>query len=110
MVNKMTFKTIKRAIIHFFQRIFRGFDDRETWNLDRTFAKYMAPRLRRFRQLRNTYPPWIESEKWDEYLGLMIDAFEFYSSDAIYDATEQDFAKHVEGLELFAENYNHLWW
>ena len=106
----MTMKTIKRAIIHLFQRIFYGFDDNETQNLDYHFAKYMVPRLKRFKQLKNTCPPWLRTEEWDKYLDQIIEAFEFYSSDSAWKATEKDCSKYVEALELFGIHFHDLWW
>ena len=36
-------RMMKRRIKWFFQRRFRGFDDRETWNVDETFYKWLLP-------------------------------------------------------------------
>ena len=35
-------------IKYFFQRRIRGFDDREIWNLDNSFYRWLYPRLKRF--------------------------------------------------------------
>ena len=40
----------------FWQRITRGFNDSETWNLDYTIAKLVLPRLKRFKELTNGIP------------------------------------------------------
>lgn len=53
---------------------------KETWNLDITFAKYIIPRLKKFKNLNNGYPGREEMdtpEKWDEALDKMIQAFEY---------------------------------
>ena len=53
---------------------------KETWNLDITFAKYIIPRLKKFKKLNNGYPGREEMdtpEKWDKALDKMIQAFEY---------------------------------
>lgn len=47
----------RREITFFWQRRTRGFDDSELWSLDHTFIKYMLPRLKAFRNLRNGAGP-----------------------------------------------------
>lgn len=40
----------------FGQRIFRGWDDSETWSLDSSFLRWLEPRLKRFQELNICYP------------------------------------------------------
>jgi hypothetical protein len=40
----------------------------------------------------------------------MIRAFEFYASEEHWNASTEDYQKHVEGLELFVDHYNDLGW
>ena len=47
------------------QRIERGFDDTELWNLDTTLLKFLLPRLKEFKKQTNSYPSNVESfEEW----------------------------------------------
>lgn len=57
---------------------------KETWSLDITFAKYIIPRLKKFKELNNGYPGIEEvntPEKWDEALDKMIQAFEYVANE-----------------------------
>ena len=40
----------------FVQRRIRGFDDREIWNIDNSFYKWLLPRLKRFSEKNVCYP------------------------------------------------------
>ena len=40
----------------FWQRLTRGFDDSETWDMDSTFYKWFLPRLKRYKELSIGYP------------------------------------------------------
>lgn len=103
------------------QRLERGFDDTELWNLDYTFAKFVLPRLKRFKEVNQGYPASITYEVWDEYLDKMIYAFENIDyDDKSYDGVEwfdmSQEARDVvvekvnEGLDLFRRHYFSLWW
>ena len=112
---------------------------KETWNLDKTFARYIIPRLKKFKELSNGYPGDEEMdtpEKWDDALDKMIQAFEyvldydsFWMGNPKYDyfslsyeegrelAIENLRAEDIrrlaeinEGLQLFAKYYMSLWW
>ena len=39
-------------VVRWFQRRIRGWDDRDTWDLDNTMAALLLPRFRRFRKLK----------------------------------------------------------
>ena len=58
----------------FYQKITRGWDDSETWDLDSTFFKWIYPRLKRFKELNNGYPDRYEKfEEWDKELEKRIE-------------------------------------
>ncbi|MFW6046541.1 MAG: hypothetical protein ACOCP4_01980 [Candidatus Woesearchaeota archaeon] len=42
---------IKRSVKHFFQKLKYGYSDRETWSLDMTIAKFVLPRLKRYKEI-----------------------------------------------------------
>jgi hypothetical protein len=68
------------------QRIMRGFDDTELWNLDYTMAKYILPRLIEFRKVMNGYPATIETfEEYAEIVDKMIYAFDHIVNTNEYD-------------------------
>lgn len=87
---------------------------KETWNLDVNLAKYIIPRLKKFKELNNDYPGISEMdtpEKWDEALDKMIQAFEYvidldeyWLDDPRYDYTDIMFGKNKEFYEKIKEN------
>lgn len=103
---------IKRNIRFFFQRLFRGFDDSETWSLDCILAKHILPRLKRFKQVNIAYPTDLSFVQWNEYLDEMIYAFEYYASEKIYqfDFKPEEYQRVQQGLKLFSQYYGGLWW
>jgi len=102
---------VKRSVRFFSQRLFRGFDDSETWNLDTRFAEHVLPRLKRFKQLKNGYPHNLTSEQWDIILDQMIFSFEWAASDYVERAEDMETYQRVqEGLDLFGKWYQNLWW
>jgi CRISPR/Cas system CSM-associated protein Csm2 small subunit len=85
------------------QRIKRGFDDTECWNLDTTILQFVLPRLKRFRECTIGYPSEFESlENWTECLDKMID-----NIDKIIKSEED---ADYEGFELFKKYFFNLWW
>lgn len=68
------------------QRIERGFDDTELWNLYNTIAKYTLPRLVEFRKVVNGYPPSFETfDDWLDAIDKMIYAFDHIVNKEKYD-------------------------
>ena len=92
------------------QRLERGFDDSETWSLDSTIAKFILPRLIRFKEINAGYPGTVSEQEWDDILDRMILAFSLLASDAAFVTAKEDQEKIDEGLALFAKWYQYLWW
>lgn len=65
-------RRLPRTVKFFFQRIFRGWDDSETWDLEYQFFAWLYPRLRRFSQITIVHPPEYTWEEWQEILGHLI--------------------------------------
>ena len=101
-----------RSVKYLFQRIFRGWDDSETWSLDCTIAEFVLPRLKRFKELNIGFPHRIESpEKWDEILDKMIFALDKVTKQFDdEDWTEEDQRKIRWGLIAFGNYFRDLWW
>jgi hypothetical protein len=102
----------KRGVRFFIQRHTRGFSDDDLWSFDHTLAKHIAPRLRRFQEIRCGYPGNITDEKWEEILSKMTAAFELIGSEEYWDWkwSKEDEEGVDEGLDLFREYYHHLWY
>ena len=92
------------------QRIIRGWDDSDTWSLDIPIARFVLPRLRRFKELNNGYPPLLTEKTWDETIDKMIVAMELVVKNDEDVLTKHDWEVMAEGLRLFGENMAHLWW
>jgi len=114
------------------QRLTQGFDDRATWSLDHTIAKFILPRLKHYNQTTHSYPASLAtSEQWFEYVNQMIWSFEYALANYdTYDDSEcdwhdlesrkyhaslrqaqqaKDYKKFEEGMNLFAKYYANLW-
>ena len=100
----------KRSIRFLHQRLTRGWDDSETFSLDYSLAKIILPRLKRFRQVTIGTPGEMSNQEWIDKLDKMIAAFEFAASEERWNASIEDYEKHNEGLDLFAQHYWQLWW
>ena len=90
------------------QRIERGFDDTETYNLFTTIAQFVLPRLKRFKEVNDSYPNKMTFEEWDEILDKMIQSFELITQDNF--DIQRDDEKIKEGLDLFGKHFTKLWW
>lgn len=90
------------------QRLKRGFDNSELWNLDGTIAKFIYPRLKEFVECSKGIRPADKDEnEWQEILNKMVRGFELISSDRI--KTEDEEKLEIEALNLFCENFFSLW-
>lgn len=106
-------RIIKQFFQHLFQRIFRGWDDRETWNVDYEFFKWVLPRLKRYRELSDGYPPDTTPEKWDVELHNAAVEVEFilkhyFDCDAAIEPKVA--ALKIGFLVWWAKRCGNLWW
>lgn len=101
---------MKRQIKWFWQRLTRGFDDRETWSLETTIAEYILPRLVRFKEINNCHPHDMTEKQWDAYLSDMIYAMRFSALQWETNESDWDFVRIENGRESLFKFYGHLWW
>ena len=98
-----------------------GFCDPETWGLDSNISKFILPRLIRFKEVNNGYPPDLTVEKWNEILDQMIFAFHWninydgnFDNNEFENLSEEEeklnWSKFETGMKFFAEYFRHLWW
>ncbi len=116
------------AIQFWWQRRTRGWSDDEIWSLDYTIAKFVLPRLRGLREVKQGVPfgayrpedlktheiseeaqAYAEAN-WDWMLGEMIFAFEFTLEDCEWRFDDAQRARRDVGMKLFAEHFGSLWW
>lgn len=100
---------------HFWQRRYRGFDDSVTWNLDVEMARWLLPRLKRFKEVTICYPDTLTENQWSEYLDEMIFAVEqvadhFRENDLSIEKMRKIRPRIDNGLMLLGKYFQHLWW
>lgn len=100
---------IKRAIRFWWQRHTRGWDDSATWNLEITIARFIYPRLLRFKELNDGTPIGLTDQEWDCILDDMIYTMFVYSQ-YDWDELEVDSERAKRGLKLFSKWFPDLWW
>lgn len=93
------------------QRIERGFDDTELWNLDWSIARWLLPRLKAFRQDTDGYPARLGDMKaWEDILDKMILGLDIFVSKDAMMFTKEEYDKADESMRLLAEYFMDLWW
>lgn len=102
---------IKSLINKYKNRIKYGFFDDETWNLDYIMAKFILPRLKRFRDVTKCYPPELKSlDEWQKILDKMIWSFDSIVNGYDDFLNPEQNKKQQEGLDLFSKYFTALWW
>ena len=98
------------------QRFEQGFDDTETWHMDRTIALFIIPRLKKFIELNNGIPTGETVESYNEKLKFIISAFEnYYATNKYYDSVDDAERKQLtddvkKAVEYLSELWFELWW
>lgn len=99
------------------QREERGFDSTELWNLDVTFARFLVPRLKAYKENQCGIPGGIDlnnktkdkgKARWEKILQDMIDGFEIIATVDGYDWKDKS-GKPQKAIKLFAKYYFTLW-
>jgi hypothetical protein len=98
------------------QRFENGFDDTETWHIDRTMALFIIPRLKRFVEVNNGIPTGETVESYDEKLIFIITAFEnYYATNKYYESTDIEERKKLSddvrtAVDYLSKLWFDLWW
>jgi len=98
------------------QRFENGFDDTETWHIDRTMALFIIPRLKRFVEVNNGIPTGETVESYDEKLRFIITAFEnYYATNKYYESTDIEERKKLSddvrtAVDYLSKLWFDLWW
>lgn len=127
---------IWRKVRFFFQRLKRGFDDSDTWDLYDTFYRWLLPRLKRFSEITCAYPTNYKSfDKWKKELDARVKQLDMIVNVVDYEFNEYRYIPKAEVRKLlkrgmpkeclnvyakdwciqdfnkwFAEKVNELWW
>jgi hypothetical protein len=99
---------------HIKQRETQGFDDTETWLLDKTLALFLLPRLKRYIIVNNGFPGGETEISFNEKLNFIVNAFQDYYND---DTDKQSLEIEKERLHnakkavnILSELWFDLWW
>jgi hypothetical protein len=109
-------KDKEKLDVHQRQRFERGFDDTETWHMDRTMALFIIPRLKRFMEVNNGIPNGETQESYDEKIRYVISAFEnYYVSDKYFNSVDIEERKKLtddvkQALVYLNKLWFELWW
>jgi hypothetical protein len=121
--NNKTMK-ILYEIKYAFQRLFRGYDDRKSYDVYYEIAKFTLRHLKNFRKLKKVgYPRGLTMRKWNKILDKMIYAFERLANDDILVYQDKNGKSKIrntknikkinskidEGLALFVKYFQSLW-
>jgi len=118
----------KRFVKWPYQRLTRGFDDRELWSLYNTISEFVLPRLKAYKKTTHFYgyPAELEDgntknpdEVWDNMLDEMIWAHEFVAAnngmdmpDYPWDDKERRDSwenRYEAGMALYTKYYRGIW-
>lgn len=84
----------------------------EIWGLNYTLAKYILPRLKRFKEVCCSYPCELTETEWKEILNKMIWSFQYIikndESNELLEIMKEN-EQCQEGLNLFAKYFRNLW-
>ena len=104
-------KLLRRSVKYFFQRLFHGFDDSETWCLTTSHARWMVPRLERFICIRAGYPSQLSSsQEWSEILINIQSYFKVLATGRIPFQTDDDYLEFLKNEKLYEKWKYNLWW
>ena len=98
------------------QRFLNGFDDTETWHMDRTMALFIIPRLKRFMEVNNGIANGETEESYYEKLRFIIQAFEnYYATDKYFNSVDIEERKKLtddvrQAVEYLSKLWFELWW
>lgn len=84
----------------------------ELWDLDDTLAKYILPRLIKYKTInKNSHPIAFDNiEDWHNTIDKMIWSFEKIVKDNwVYKQLEAEKERFEEGMNLFAKHFMDLW-
>ena len=114
-IAEEVYKDVPERLDHFKkQREENGFDDTETWHLDKTLALFLIPRLERFIQVNNGYPGGETEESFNEKLNFILKSFkEYYNGENDEVSLELEKERLInanKAVAILGEIWFDLWW
>lgn len=101
---------IFKKIKYLYQRITKGYCDKDLWDLDYFIISKVRKPLKEFIKLdRGGYPVGVKSYKeWNKILKKIDKAFDIVYSGEGMNEKNQDVV--LEGMRLFGKYWDSLWW
>ena len=93
-------------VLYPYQRITRGFDDRDLWNFDATILDFIEPRLKVFKETLISYPPNLTEEEWNDILEKILTSFVEYRNMTNGDEYSKE---KLSNSKLLLKYFDHLW-
>jgi hypothetical protein len=114
-IAEEVYKDVPERLDHFKkQREENGFDDTETWHLDKTLALFLIPRLERFIQVNNGFPGGETEESFNEKLNFILKSFQQYYNSENDEVSLELEKERVSNLKkaaaILGEIWLDLWW
>ena len=114
-IAEEVYKDVPERLDHFKkQREENGFDDTETWHLDKTLALFLIPRLERFIQVNNGYPGGETEESFNKKLNFILKSFkEYYNGENDEVSLELEKERLInanKAVAILGEIWFDLWW
>jgi len=109
------YKDVPERLDHFKkQREENGFDDTETWHLDKTVALFLMPRLERFIQVNNGFPCGETEESYNKKLNFILNSFKEYyyneNDEVSLELEKERLSNAKKAAALLGEIWFDLWW
>lgn len=98
-----------RSIRFFVQRRVRGWDDSETWDLDREIARFALPRFRRYRELNHGLIANLTLEQTQHVLGEIEWFLAVHSDLGVGELSSSELERYDQAKRLFGEHFHTLW-
>jgi hypothetical protein len=96
------------------QRDEKGFDDTETWHLDKTVALFLIPRLKRYIEVNNGFPNGETEQSFNEKLNFIVKSFEEYYQDenikVSLELEKERLANAQKAILILSDLWFDLWW
>jgi hypothetical protein len=114
-IAEEVYKDVPERLEHFKkQREENGFDDTETWHLDKTLALFLIPRLERFIQVNNGFPNGETEESFNEKLNFILKSFQQYyygeNEEVSLELEKERVSNLKKAAAILGEIWFDLWW
>jgi hypothetical protein len=96
--------------LHRWQRMRRGWSDRDAWNLDAHLARVIADGVAHLREVNFGHPTGTTFEEWQGILKQIAEGFRVWADHCYGELTADEKEAYVEAKRLFAVWHAHLWW